>query len=29
VDIDLAFLEAPFTHDEIDAVIKDFPKKNL
>jgi hypothetical protein len=28
-DIDLAFLEATFTHDEIDAVIKDFPKKNL
>jgi hypothetical protein len=23
--IDLAFLEAPFTHDEIDAVIKEFP----
>jgi hypothetical protein len=22
---DLAFLEAPFTHDEIDAVIKEFP----
>jgi hypothetical protein len=23
--LDLVFLEAPFTHDEIDAVIKDFP----
>jgi hypothetical protein len=24
-DIDLTILEAPFTHDEIDAVVKDFP----
>jgi hypothetical protein len=23
-DVDLSFLEAPFTHEEIDAVVKDF-----
>jgi hypothetical protein len=25
IDIDLTVLEAPFTHDEIDAVVKEFP----
>jgi hypothetical protein len=29
VNEDLSFLEAPFTHKEIDDVVKDFPSNNL